>query len=83
MPILDQLAQDIFQCLKKGTPCYPVIPLDECAISPDGLLIVYTLLYVPDKPELYYRILKSCHKHPAACYPRYSITYELVSRDYW
>ena len=79
----DKRAQEVFQCLEKGTLCHPVIPLDECTTSPEGLLLVNKLVYVPDKPELFLRILKSCHEHPAAGHPGHAATYEIVSRDYW
>ena len=74
----DKLAQEVFQYLEKGTPCHPVIPLGECIKSPDSLLLVHKLVYVPDKPELFLRILKSCHEHPAAGHLGRAATYELV-----
>ena len=49
----------------------------------DGLLLVNKLVYVPNKPKLYLRILKSCHNHPAAGHPGRAATYELASCDSW
>ena len=78
----DKLAQEVLQCLKEGTKRHPVVPLGECIIS-DNLLLVNKLVYVPNKPELHLRILKSCHDHPTAGHPGRAATYKLVSRNYW
>src|SRR5258705_352239 len=58
-------AQEVFECLKNGTKRHPVVPLGECTIS-DDLLLVNKLVYVLNKNELFLRILKECHDHPAA-----------------
>ena len=78
----DQLAQEVFEYLKNGTKRHPVVPLGECTVS-DGLLLVNKLVYVPNKTELFRRILKECHDHLAAGHPGRAATYELVSRNYW
>jgi len=49
----------------------------------NGLILVNGLVYVPEIRDLYLRILKSCHDHPAAGHPGQAATYELVSCDYW
>jgi len=58
------------------------VPPGECQVE-NELLLVNNLVYVPDYPELYLRILKTCHDHPTAGYPDHAAMYELVSRDYW
>ena len=78
----DTLAQEVFQCLKDGTKRHPVVPLGECTIS-NNLLLINRLVYIPNKPELHLRILTSCYDHPAAGHPGCTATYELVSRNYW
>ena len=35
----DTLAQEVFQCLKNSTKRHPVVPLSECTISNNLLLI--------------------------------------------
>ena len=42
----DKLAQEVFQCLEKGTLRHPVVPLGECAISPEGLLVMVAIMHV-------------------------------------
>ena len=78
----DPLAQEIFEALRNGSKKHKTIPLGECQIS-EGLLLINNLVYVPDTPDLFLRILKTCHDHPAAGHPGQAATYELVSRDYW
>ena len=77
---IDTLAQKVFQCLKDGTKRHPVVPLGECTIS-DNLLLINKLFYITNKLELYLGILKSCYNHPAAGHPSRAATYELVSRN--
>jgi len=57
------------------------MPLGECQIE-NGLLLVNNLIYIPDFPELYLRILKTCYNHPTAGHPGCAAIYELVSWDY-
>ena len=64
----DPLVQEIMKALQAGTKHYRTVPLGECQIE-KGLLLVNSLVYVPDSPELYLRILKTCHDHPAAGHP--------------
>ena len=78
----DTLAQEVFQFLKDGTKRHPVVSLGECTIS-DNLLLINKLVYIPNKPELHLRILKSCYNHSAAGHPSCAATYELVCRNYW
>jgi len=78
----DKLGQEILQALQDGIKLHKTIPLGECQYE-NGLLLVNKLVYVPDSPDLYLRILKNCHDHPAAGYPGCAATYELVSQDYW
>jgi len=77
----DKLGQEILQALRDGIKLHKTIPLGECQYE-NGLLLVNKLVYVPDSPDLYLRILKNCHDHPAAGHPGCAATYELVSRDY-
>jgi len=76
-----KLGQEILQALRDGVKLYKTIPLGECRYK-NGLLLVNKLVYVPDSPDLYLRILKNCHNHPAAGHPECVVTYELGSRDY-
>jgi len=78
----DKLSQEILQALRDGVNLHKTIPLGECQYE-NELLLVNKLGYVPDSPDFYLRILKNCHDHPAAGYPGYALTYELVSQDYW
>jgi len=78
----DKLGQEILQALQDGIKLHKTIPHAECQYE-NGLLLVNKLVYVPDSPDLYLRILKNCHDCPAAGHPRRAATYELVSRDYW
>jgi len=78
----DTLAQEIFKALQNGDKKYKTIPLEECEVH-NGLILVNELMYVPEIPDLYLRILKNCHDHPAAGHSGQAATYELVSRDYW
>jgi len=78
----DPLAQEVFEALRNRSKKHKTIPLGECQVS-EGLLLVNNLVYLPDLPDLFLRILKTCHDHPAAGYPGQAATYELVSRDYW
>jgi len=75
------LAEEIFKALQAGDKCHKTMPLGECKIEND-LLLVNNLVYVPDSPELYLSILKTCYNHPTAGHPGHAATYELVSRDY-
>jgi len=77
----DKLGQEILQALWDGIKLYKTIPLRECQYE-NGLLLVNKLVYVPDSPDLYLRILKNWHDHPAAGHPGRAATYKLVSRDY-
>jgi len=79
----DKLAQEILSALSSGARRHPIVPLGECKVVENGLLLVNDLVYVPDNPDLFLRILNSCHDHPAAGHPGQAATYELVSRDYW
>jgi len=78
----DKLGQEILQALRDSIKLYKTIPLGECQYE-NELLLVNKLVYVSDSPDLYLRILKNCHDHPAAGHSRHAATYELVSRDYW
>jgi len=78
----DTLAQEILEALQNGDKKHNTIPLGECEVH-NGLILVNGLVYVPETPDLYLRILKNCHDHPAAGHPGQAATYELVSRDYW
>jgi len=78
----DPLAQEIFKALQAGDKHHKTMPLGECKIESD-LLLVNNLICVPDSPELYLRILKICYNYPAIGHPSRAATYELVSRDYW
>jgi len=78
----DKLSQEILQALRDGIKLYKTIPLGECQYE-NGLLLVNKLVYVPDSPDRYLRILKNYHDHPIAGHPGCAVTYELVSRDYW
>ena len=79
--VKDSLAQKIFQALQGGDKCHKTVPLREYQIE-NGLLLVNNLVYIPDSPELYLRVLKTCHDHPAAGHPGHAATYQLVSQDY-
>ena len=78
----DPLVQEIFKALQAGDKRHKIVPLGEYQVE-NGLLLVNNLVYVPDSPELYLRILKTCHDHLAAGHPGRAAMYELVSRDYW
>jgi len=64
----DKLGQEILLALRDGIKLHKTIPLGECQYE-NGLLLVNKLVYVPDSPDLYLRILKNCHDHPAAGHP--------------
>jgi len=64
----DKLGQEILQALRDGIKLHKTIPLGECQYE-NGLLLVNKLVYVPDSPDLYLRILKNCHDHPTAAHP--------------
>ena len=72
------LAQEIFKALQANNKRHKTVPLGQCRIE-NGLLIVNNLVYVPDSPELYLRILKTCCDYPATGHPSRAATYELVS----
>ena len=74
----DPLAQEILKALQAGDKHHKTMLLGECKID-NELLLVNNLVYVPDSPELYLRILKTCHDHPATGHPGRAATYELVS----
>jgi len=78
----DPLAQEIFKALQAGDKHHKTVPLGECKID-NELLLVNNLVYIPDSPELYLRILKTYHDHTAAGHPGHAAMYELVSRGYW
>jgi len=78
----DTLVEEILEALWNGDKNHKTIPLSECDVH-NGLILVNGLVYVPEIPYLYLRVLKSCHNHPAAGHPGQAATYELVSRDYW
>jgi len=77
----DTLAQEILEALQNDDKKYKTVPLGECEVH-NSLILVNGLVYVPEIPDLYLRILKNCHDHPAAGHPGQAATYELVSRDY-
>jgi len=78
----DTLAQEILEVLQNSDKKYKTVPLGECGIH-NGLILVNGLVYVPEIPDLYLRILKNYYDHTAAGHPGQAATYELVSRDYW
>ena len=56
-------------------------PLRE-RILENGLLYIYSLLYIPNDKNLYREILHAHHDHQAAGFPSRAVTYELVSQNY-
>lgn len=78
----DPLAQDILKSLKNGDKRHNKIPIGECEIR-DNLLLVYGLVYVPNNEEILAQVIRSCHDVPAAGHPGRAATYELITRDYW
>jgi len=78
----DKLGQEILQVLWDGIKLHKTIPLGECQYE-NELLLVNKLVYVPDSPDLYLRILKNCYDYSAAGHPGCAATYEVVFRDYW
>jgi len=78
----DTLAQEILEALQNGDKKHKTVPLGECEVH-NGLILVNGQVYVPEIPDLYLQILKTCHDHLAAGHPGQAATYELVSRDYW
>ena len=79
---INQLTQEVFQYLKNDTKRHLIILLSKCTVS-DSLLLINKLFYVPNKSELFLRILKAYYYHPTTGYPEWAATYELVSRNYW
>jgi len=74
----DKLSQEILQALRDGIKLHKTIPLGECQYE-NGLLLINKLVYVSNSSDLYLRILKNYHDHPAAGHPGRAATYELVS----
>ena len=74
----DTLVQEIFEALQTGDMKYKPVPLGEYEVH-NGLILVNGLVYIPEIPGLYLRILKNCHDHPVAGYPGQAAMYELVS----
>jgi len=61
----DTLAQEILEGLQNGDKKHKTVSFEECEVH-DGLILVNGLVYVPEIPDLYLRILKNCHDHPVA-----------------
>jgi len=76
------LAQEILEALQNGNKKHKTVSLAECEVH-NGLIWVNWLMYVPEIPDLYLRILKNYHDHPAAGHPGQAAIYKLVCRDYW
>jgi len=64
----DTLAREILEALQNGDKKHKTVPLGECEVN-NGLIWVNGLVYIPEIPDLYLRILKNCHDHPAAGHP--------------
>lgn len=78
----DKLRQEIILALMNSAKQHKTVLLAECKYE-KGLLYINNLVYVPESPDLYLRIFKTCHDHPAAEHPGRAVTYELFCRNYW
>jgi len=78
----DTLAQEILEAVQNGNKKDKPVSLGECEVH-TGLILVNRLVYVPEIPDLYLRILKNCYNHPAAGHPGQASMYELVFHNYW
>ena len=59
----------------------PVLPW---SLSPNGLLLYNSRVYIPDTNDLRLRVLQSKHDHATAGHPGFKKTLELVKREfYW
>ena len=79
----DSFASSIFEALDRHQTRHPLIDLAACTRSPEGLLLVRNLAYIPDNSEIRLQILQSRHQHPAAGHPGQAAMFELITRDYW
>ena len=65
----DKLAQEIIKALQTRQKQYKIVPLRQCQVS-EGLIFINGLIYIPNNLALQQKILKSCHKYPAASHLR-------------